>query len=1338
MKNRWRMNRIGLINFWLYDKEEFEFEDGKLLLRGQNGSGKSITTQSFIPFILDGDRSPSRLDPFGTSDRRMEYYFLGEGDKEESTGYLYLEFKKEDTNEYRTIGIGQTARKGKQMTFWGFVILDNRRIESDLFLYKNAGTKIIPLDKQELKKVLGENTPFTDSPKAYKEMVNKYLFGFDRIDQYDQFIKLLIKVRAPKLSNDFKPTKVYDLLNESLQVLSDDDLRTMVDAMEKMDNIQENLEGLKRALGDASSILREYNHYNKYMLAKKAHNFLDEEKEAKDASTNYLNTINEIEVLRQKQIELNSELNRLEAESDAIKKELEQLSDPKIDNLSQKYQIIKNDLLENEDNKEKKENQINNKRNEIRLLEMSLDNLSREVTSYNQTITKIIKNLDELQNEIQSDFHVSIKQAINNNEALDKNIIDSKINILKKSVQNGKELIIKTSDLQNKYDECSNRLDENKKILDAKQFEYDSLNKEKEKEQDNLLNSIYSLKNNKVWIPKEETINKAVTIIDDYSSALDSLKLQETLMDDFNILSDYKNKVITKLSIEEKTIKDSIYEKEKEYRRVSEQKLIAPLRDDTSSKARELLAKANIQAYPFYQLVDFNPSLTNKEQAILEQQLYKAGILDSLVVTKDNYQRIQEEFPNLNDVIIFEEYNSNNNFNDLIIDTSYDINIQEAVKNILSCFSNENGKLILKKNGYFKHGVIQGNVNKEVSEYIGVNARKRKKQMLLDAIQEEVDILQKQLLIKQNEIENEKQSLEAMKLEYEAIHSTETINDLINKLKELSIHINQLSIEQERLEKAASFAYETFKNCEREMLNTCNLLPYTRSAKEYEIIINYLDEYKDEVSSLIIQLNRIENLNSLIISKNDSKDNLLEEVDNLYLDIENFNNKITSLNQQLDSIKQIMDSPEIVERARRLQDAKDRENLNIKNTIEVNKQIAITNDKLKDSDAIINKLKELKEEKEQLLQNTKQYFEEELELHFVIEENDDSLKDNALKAISFEEENYKNKTAEMMAQSLYEAYQKSNSNLSTYNTKIERTFEESERSRLVVTSIIGGKKLPLGDFIKQLQVAIETQEELIKEKDRELFEDILSQTISQKLTDKIHESSNWAKDMSSLMKKMDTSMGLSFSLDWKPKKPEDSDEMDVRELEKLLTKDSMLISEEEITKVSKHFRSIIQREKARQEMNNETPNYMDLVRNALDYRKWYEFKMSYIRTNEGKKDLTNAAFNRFSGGEKAMAMYVPLFAAVNAQYQKANATDHPRIIALDEAFAGVDEKNIATMFEMVESLDFDYIMNSQALWGCYETVKNLKISELLRPANADYISVINYIWNGKEKILHDR
>jgi hypothetical protein len=101
-------------------------------------------------------------------------------------------------------------------------------------------------------------------------------------------------------------------------------------------------------------------------------------------------------------------------------------------------------------------------------------------------------------------------------------------------------------------------------------------------------------------------------------------------------------------------------------------------------------------------------------------------------------------------------------------------------------------------------------------------------------------------------------------------------------------------------------------------------------------------------------------------------------------------------------------------------------------------------------------------------------------------------------------------------------------------------------------------------------------------------------------------------------------------------------------------------------------------------------------------------------------------------------MYVPLFAAVNAQYQKAENEDHPRIIALDEAFAGVDDKNISSMFELVHILDFDYIMNSQSLWGCYENVPGLRIAELLRPANSQIVTVIRYTWNGHERVLDEQ
>lgn len=285
--NRWKMNRIGFVNFWLYDEEEFEFYDGRLLLRGQNGSGKSITTQSFIPFVLDGDRTPSRLDPFGSSDRRMEYYFLGEEGKEEATGYLYLEFKKENTEEYRTIGIGQRAKRGKPMDFWGFIILGSQRIGRDLWLYKETGSTKIPYDKREIKAVLGENNLFTDSPSEYKRFVNQYIFGFRREEQYEQFIKLLVKVRAPKLSKEFKPTKVYDILNESLQTLSDEDLRTMVEAMEKMDEIQDSLEMLNRAFADVKTIRNEYARYNQYVLAKKALSYLKRKEDVENAQREY-------------------------------------------------------------------------------------------------------------------------------------------------------------------------------------------------------------------------------------------------------------------------------------------------------------------------------------------------------------------------------------------------------------------------------------------------------------------------------------------------------------------------------------------------------------------------------------------------------------------------------------------------------------------------------------------------------------------------------------------------------------------------------------------------------------------------------------------------------------------------------------------------------------------------------------------------------------------------------------------------------------------------------------------------------------------------------------------
>ena len=51
-----KITKIGLINFWLYDEEEFEFYDNKLLLRGENGSGKTTFLNALSAYIPRDER----------------------------------------------------------------------------------------------------------------------------------------------------------------------------------------------------------------------------------------------------------------------------------------------------------------------------------------------------------------------------------------------------------------------------------------------------------------------------------------------------------------------------------------------------------------------------------------------------------------------------------------------------------------------------------------------------------------------------------------------------------------------------------------------------------------------------------------------------------------------------------------------------------------------------------------------------------------------------------------------------------------------------------------------------------------------------------------------------------------------------------------------------------------------------------------------------------------------------------------------------------------------------------------------------------------------------------
>ena len=67
---------------------------------------------------------------------------------------------------------------------------------------------------------------------------------------------------------------------------------------------------------------------------------------------------------------------------------------------------------------------------------------------------------------------------------------------------------------------------------------------------------------------------------------------------------------------------------------------------------------------------------------------------------------------------------------------------------------------------------------------------------------------------------------------------------------------------------------------------------------------------------------------------------------------------------------------------------------------------------------------------------------------------------------------------------------------------------------------------------------------------------------------------------------------------------------------------------------------------------------------------------------------------------------------------KAGRQTLQRLISLDEAFAGVDNRNIRDMFRLMAEFQFDFRVNSQVLWETAIHWTLLRFIASIRPENA--------------------
>lgn len=1349
--SRFKITKIGLLNFWLYDEEEYDFYGGKLILRGTNGSGKSVTMQSFIPLILDGNKSPDRLDPFGSKERKIEDYIIGDAEsiqKEESTAYLYMETFLKEENKYITIGLGFRGRKGKPVDSWGFSLKDGKRIGKDFFLYKDAANKI-PLSKNELKSRLGTINEMTDTMKDYKAMVNRLLFGFPTIDTYDEFIKLLLQLRSNKLSKDYKPTNLIHVLNTVLQPLTEEDLRPLSEAIEQMNKTKEQVETLEKNSKSLKEFLKVYRNYNEMILLTKARNFQKANLEYNNLKNNMDALAKEIESLKETlkmksaryqqvldEIAIHTE-NKRQLDNQDLKQKVESLEKTieTIDLLEKKIKEIQENMEKLEDEKLEINNKINKVENDLYTLKKEIETSSMDLKDFAQDsyFDEIVFFIDELNEKIEEDASFDSILMSLKRYAEKVNVITSLLEEEKKIMVESESIRVEFEKLSHAYQELEQQIANQEKNLKESimSFEEDFINK---------------VNQNQYLTLDEDSKKEIFTLMNDYSRE-NYEKAKKVYVDYGSTLT--KQVVLANLKLENKREekKGKLAVLEEEYQTLKEQDTIdlPPFNEETD----QILKENHIESIPLYQCIEFREEVEEQVKNNIESSLLDLNLLNAKVIAEKDLDKVRS----LGSQILYLRKTTkkkNNLLKYFQVKLKKDTSITEQyVKEILESISTlEEDSFSISENGISKVDVLNSIADSSYQQcYIGYLKRMELKNKKLKELEEEIESLTKEIANLTHFILENENKITYIEKEAENFPSSEMLNHIVDKIKELNIELSYNDKRQRELEESLSIIDQKLKEIKDRMAENKQGMYIPLNLESYKKVSVILTSMKE-------MLQNLRTTHTTYLGKLEMRESFKERLDSAITNINYFMDDIHEKEKDLkvniaakDAINELLETKEYKDQKERL--------------LKIEKEL--TNLSLEKDDLLkeVSKLENNLEHKEETfhdfstqilgIEKKKDVYQEiflrEYKLYYVypneIVDIEKTVK-NIIKEGSLKKEISLNDALNQF----YSSYNHYRLELNDYSIKnitlfadyeveeeeVKRIYESNTRAD--VTSMYQGVRLNIIELSERIENDIEENKILISKQDRHLFEDILLNTVGDKIRKRIESSSEWVSKINHIMAKMQENSALSFKLVWKSISADTEGEIDTKELVRILKMDPKLLKESDAEKLTNHFRSKIK--KAEEMYQDSFISFYKIIEEVLDYRSWFTFQLLYQRKGMNLKELTDKTFSKFSGGERAKSMYIPLFASCYAKLNLARS-NALRIIALDEAFAGVDEDNIREMFGILKYLDIDFIINSQVLWGDYDTIEDLSICELIRPQNSQVVTVERYRWNGKYKeIIHNR
>ncbi len=267
-------------------------------------------------------------------------------------------------------------------------------------------------------------------------------------------------------------------------------------------------------------------------------------------------------------------------------------------------------------------------------------------------------------------------------------------------------------------------------------------------------------------------------------------------------------------------------------------------------------------------------------------------------------------------------------------------------------------------------------------------------------------------------------------------------------------------------------------------------------------------------------------------------------------------------------------------------------------------------------------------------------------------------------------------------------------------------------------------RVPAASFARKIAEDVENQGILLEQRERTVLEDSLLTALAQQIHSRVLAARDLVDQMDADTRSKPMSSGMAVGIRWVR-----SDKLTDQQarVSRLLDRDAAGLGADGLAELRGLLRAMIHDHRAA----NPRDTYREVLGSVLDYRSWHAFELRLLQPGRPAERLTRKKHSEMSGGEKSAAIHLPLFAAANALYSSSKP-DCPRLIALDEAFAGIDDTFKPELLGLTVKFDLDLFMTGHDLWVTYPTVPVIAHYDMQHDKAAHTLSTLLALWDGEQ------